>query len=123
MHNGATVDENLINLERGHPRCQVSTAAFPSRMLCLWTGSMSRGQFLSFDVVSFGGPCKRGCFVRFGGLVGSFSAALARGALAGVWGATDLGSGSGEWRVSRKFPLLCQLLLACDVCAVRFAVQ
>ena len=26
--NGATVDENLINLERGHPRCQVSSC-FP----------------------------------------------------------------------------------------------
>jgi hypothetical protein len=55
--------------------------------------------------------------VRFGGLVGSFSAALARGALAGVLGAIVLGSGRGEWRASRKFPLLCQLLLVCDVCA------
>ena len=36
-----------------------------------------------------------------------------------LW-AIDLGSGSGEWRASRKFPLLCQFLLACDVCAVRF---
>ena len=79
--------------------------------------------------------------MRFGGLVGSFSAALARGALAGVWGAIDLGSGSGEWRVSREFPMLCQLLLhsfhyklhnkvkaysetsvLCDEYALRFAV-
>jgi hypothetical protein len=59
--------------------------------------------------------------VRFGGLAGSCLAALARGALAGVWGAIDLGSGSGEWRVSREFPMLCQLLLLCDVYALHFA--
>ena len=60
--NGATVDENLINLERGHRVILVAKfpAAFPSLMLCLWTGSMSRGQFLSTDVVSFGGPVQMG---------------------------------------------------------------
>jgi hypothetical protein len=61
--NGTTVDENLmlINLERGHLRCQVSSC-FPIALatVCLWTGSMSRGQFLSTDVVSFGEPVKMG---------------------------------------------------------------
>ena len=62
---GATVDESLINFERGHLRCQVSSCfpiahAMLMAMLVDRVDVQLRGQFLSFDVVSFGGPVQMG---------------------------------------------------------------